>query len=258
MVRFGTQMAPILVSLLFFVACVMNGAEADEKWTYEDSVAVLEPENFDAFIAAQEYTLVEFYAPWCGHCKSLAPEWSAAAAKLKKNQVLLAKVDCDKFSDLAQRFDVSGYPTIKEFRSGRDKDYDGPREAKGIVKYVKGELGITAASVPKLATVEDAQKLTKGEYALVGMFREPVKASKIFGVFSDVASELDSAGLSKVKAGYSASYKEDPVAASYGITPPAICLFTPSGKRIEMEIPRKRSDFTEELLVEWVKKNSDA
>lgn len=53
MVRFGTQMAPILVSLLFFVACVMNGAEADEKWTYEDSVAVLEPENFDAFIAAQ-------------------------------------------------------------------------------------------------------------------------------------------------------------------------------------------------------------
>ncbi|EOD28740.1 hypothetical protein EMIHUDRAFT_49401, partial [Emiliania huxleyi CCMP1516] len=61
--------------------------------------------------------LVEFYAPWCGHCKSLAPEWAAAAKKTRK-YCPLAKVDADEHKSLAERFDVSGYPTIKTFKKG--------------------------------------------------------------------------------------------------------------------------------------------
>lgn len=54
--------------------------------------------------------MVEFYAPWCGHCKKLAPEYSAAAAELKKiggdNYVPLAKVDATAEASVAEKFSI--------------------------------------------------------------------------------------------------------------------------------------------------------
>jgi protein disulfide-isomerase A1 len=234
-------------------------AHAGEAWDYDENVAVLDADNFDAFLASQEYTLVEFYAPWCGHCKSLAPEWAAAAAKTKKLNppVLLAKVDADKHRELAERFNVEGYPTIKIFKGGKAEEYEGPRETKGIVSFVKKAVGITGAgSLTQLSSAEELTKLVAdgGGYALVGLFREPVKASAMFSVFGEVASDLPSYTSKAIKAAYSASYSNDPVAASLGIkSPPAILLYTPSATEpLSYKIPRKRDEFTEEVLVEWL------
>jgi protein disulfide-isomerase A6 len=71
-------------------------------------------------LRSKDIWLVEFYAPWCGHCKSLEPEWNIAASKLK-GQVRLGKVDATVETGLAQRFGVKGYPTIKVFEYGADK-----------------------------------------------------------------------------------------------------------------------------------------
>lgn len=70
----------------------------------------------------------------CGHCKSLAPEYAKAAKKMKSSDppVVFGKVDATVESDLAQRFDVSGYPTLKFFKKGEPTDYDGPRHEAGI------------------------------------------------------------------------------------------------------------------------------
>merc|ERR1712170_214415 len=86
-----------------------------------------------------------FYAPWCGHCKRLKPEFTKAAGILKDNDppVQLAKVDCTEAGkDTCGRFEVRGYPTLKIFRNGElSQDYNGPREVNGIVKYMKAQVG---------------------------------------------------------------------------------------------------------------------
>ena len=69
----------------------------------------------------------------CGHCKSLAPEYEKAAKVLKESDppVLLGAVDATVETDLASKFDVSGYPTLKFFKNGAVVDYDGPRNQDG-------------------------------------------------------------------------------------------------------------------------------
>ncbi len=88
--------------------------------------------------------MVEFYAPWCGHCKALEPEWNAAATAMK-GKVKFGKVDATENEQLARRFGVQGYPTIKYFDYGNKasasdaKPYEGGRDATAIKAFV-GDL----------------------------------------------------------------------------------------------------------------------
>ena len=104
-------------------------------------------QNFDEVINSHARVLVEFYAPWCGYCKQLAPEYAAAAAELKAsgNKAVLAKVDADSESDLGSQYGVKGFPTLKWFVNGKmqDIEYNGGRIAKGIVSWVMKRSGPT-------------------------------------------------------------------------------------------------------------------
>lgn len=117
---------------------VVDGRGGNYKFIEEDEVIILTRENFHYFIMSRPTVLVEFYAPWCGHCKDLAPEYSKAAETLKKENIPLAKVDATKEGELAVEFMISGYPSLILFRDGKKIDqYQGERNAFAIIDYMR-------------------------------------------------------------------------------------------------------------------------
>ncbi|GAA0155065.1 chaperone [Lithospermum erythrorhizon] len=123
-----------------------------------DDVVVLTQDNFDKEVGQDRGALVEFYAPWCGHCKKLAPEYEKLAASFKKaKSVLIGKVDCDEHKDLCQKYGVSGYPTIQWFPKGslEPKKYESARTAEALTEFVNSEAGtnVKIASIPSSVVV---------------------------------------------------------------------------------------------------------
>jgi len=112
----------------------------DAEDTDAGDVVVLDDENFDKTVMnSDDIWLIEFYAPWCGHCKTLAPKWKKVATKLL-GKVKLAKLDAEKNRVTAARFSVSSYPTIKVFEKGQKSvekayTYNGERRMKDLYKY---------------------------------------------------------------------------------------------------------------------------
>jgi len=105
-------------------------------YSKSDKVVELSPDNFDHRVKDSDGVwIVEFYAPWCGHCKNLAPEYKKAAKALS-GIVGVGAVDCDVHKSLCGQYGVRGFPTIKVFSSDKSKpqDYQGARNAQGIAQ----------------------------------------------------------------------------------------------------------------------------
>lgn len=105
-----------------------------------DDVIELTDDNFDKLVLqSDDVWMVEFFAPWCGHCKNLAPEWARAAKELK-GKVKLGALDATVHQAKASEYEVRGFPTIKFFPGGKKsrrdaQDYDGGRTATDIVTW---------------------------------------------------------------------------------------------------------------------------
>lgn len=152
---------------LLFMLVLGTFAEVKE----EEDVLVLTDDNFDEVIQQHEFLLIEFYAPWCGHCKKLAPEYAKAAGQLKKSGSVarLAKVDSTVEKKIAERFEVKGYPTIKFFTSGNPIEFGGGRTAQEIVDWVSKKL---LPPSQELKTIDQAEKLISDNEVVVIFFGE--------------------------------------------------------------------------------------
>jgi len=112
-----------------------GGGSSNDK-----DVVVLTDSNFNELLGkSEDLWIVEFYAPWCGHCKNLEPQWNKAAGDLK-GEVKVAKIDATANPTIAGRFGINSYPQIKLFPSGAKsdnllEDYQGPRDAASITSW---------------------------------------------------------------------------------------------------------------------------
>jgi len=189
-----------MTRLLFltFVCCLISsisahGGGGGDVHVDDSDVIVLTTSNFDDVVNTKDLMLVEFYAPWCGHCKKLTPEYAQAATALLKNDppVYLAKVDATVESSLASKYKVSGYPTLFLFRNGRESPYNGPREAKGIIDYMKKQVGPAAKPLNTISEYDKFVEMSKErEYCVVGVFEEGSKPSQLQSSFLLVTSKM--------------------------------------------------------------------
>jgi len=137
-----------ILAYIAFFGLSFFGPNLRQKWEdFRSDVVVLTDSNFESVVSAEKEIMVEFYAPWCGHCKRLKPHYEEAATKLRKDSIKIAKVDCTTNRDTCEKHEVTGYPTIKIFaQDGETIDYSGAHTADAIVAKMLHE--VTSEPVP--------------------------------------------------------------------------------------------------------------
>ncbi|NXE90799.1 PDIA2 isomerase, partial [Menura novaehollandiae] len=140
----------------------------------ENNVLVLHEHNFARALSEHQLLLVEFYAPWCGHCQQLAPAFAQAATELRNESSLarLGKVDATAQTALATEFGITSYPTLKLFRDGNRTHplaYTGRMDTQGIVRWMQRRAGPSATLLHDTDTA--AAFVSSQDLVVVGFFK---------------------------------------------------------------------------------------
>jgi len=206
----------------------------------EDDVLVLTKDNFETETKTGSI-LVEFYAPWCGHCKALAPEYAKAAKELKTKlpQVKLGKVDATVETEIAEKANVQGYPTLKFYREGKIIEFNAGRTSDAIVAWLEKRMGPAAKSIQ---TVEEAKQLIDSkDVVVIGFFKD--EKSDAAKAFLDAASAVDD-----IPFGISTN---EEVMKEYKIVKDSVTLF----KKFDEGRNDMTEDFTEAKIRSFVSAN---
>ncbi|XP_010149394.1 PREDICTED: endoplasmic reticulum resident protein 44-like, partial [Eurypyga helias] len=155
-------------------------------------ITSLDSGNIDDILNNADVALVNFYADWCRFSQMLHPIFEEASNVIKeeypdKNQVVFARVDCDQHSDIAQRYRISKYPTLKLFRNGMmmKREYRGQRSVTAIADYIRQQKSNPIREVQDL---EEISSLDRSRRNIVGYFEQ--KDSDNYRTFERVANIL--------------------------------------------------------------------
>ncbi|CEG48340.1 protein disulfide-isomerase domain [Plasmopara halstedii] len=226
-------------ALLTVLAIAVRAADFKE----EDDVLVLTESDFAEAVATHNPMLVEFYAPWCGHCKNLAPEYAAAAKNLKDLDppIRLAKVDATAEAKLAEQFAVRGFPTLKFFKGDVEavKEYDGGRTSAEIEKWVIKKSG---PAVVMINSAEELENLKKDNDVVV--------FTVVDAKDGESRSMLETLADNDVLAVYAASTNVDLMVETSAVN--EVVLY----KKFDEGVVVYNGDFEKKALSEFVKANS--
>ncbi|KNE68140.1 protein disulfide-isomerase domain [Allomyces macrogynus ATCC 38327] len=132
-------------------------------------VVDLNSANFDEVVSQGGPWLLEFYAPWCGHCRHLKPIYDQLGEALA-GKMNVARIDADLDAALGSRFGIKGFPTIKLYRGGQTVEYRGPRTLQALYKYALS--AVQPAPVPLVDAAQWAQTTKDHEVAVAYVYDE--------------------------------------------------------------------------------------
>uniref|UniRef100_A0A3Q1E912 Protein disulfide-isomerase n=1 Tax=Acanthochromis polyacanthus TaxID=80966 RepID=A0A3Q1E912_9TELE len=230
--------------LKFLLLCSLAVASSRAEIAEEEDVLVLKKSNFDEALQAHPSMLVEFYAPWCGHCKALAPEYAKAAGMLKAegSEIRLGKVDATEETELAQEYGVRGYPTIKFFKGGEKespKEYSAGRQADDIVSWLKKRTGPAVATLDEVTEAESL--IADNEVAVIGFFKDA--SSEGAKAYEKAAEAIDDIPF--------AMTSNDAVYSKFEVSKDSVVLF----KKFDEGRNTFDGELTKEKLLAFVKAN---
>lgn len=176
----------------------------------DDDVITGTKENFESLIAKDELTLVKFFAPWCGHCKKMAVDFKEAATELKGKAVLV-DLDATVEKEIAEKYAIRGFPTLKLFSKGEVlSDYKGGRTKDALVKYIERALLPSVEECADADAVAEFVKKSEGksiafsvkagdslekEFKKASMsLRDAMPDTLVFGSVGDAAHIKEAAG----------------------------------------------------------------
>lgn len=130
----------------------------------QTQVVDLDDSNFTSFVEQHPYVLVQFYAPWCGHCKALVPEYEKLGELAKGKDYVIAKVDATVAEKAASAFGVEGFPTINFIANGFPIQYKGERNAVAMQGWLEQFF---ASKIVVLTEAELKLKVGSEDFLLV-------------------------------------------------------------------------------------------
>jgi len=137
----------LLILLLLCTVTFLFTFAADDVVVTTSDVVILTNENFENTIATNSKPwLLEFFAPWCPHCKKLVPIYAEVAEALK-GKANVGSIDCTQHRDLCSRFSVLGYPTLFLMSEGKIYEYSDSRTKESLISFVETQYK-TAKSLP--------------------------------------------------------------------------------------------------------------
>ncbi|KAK2055012.1 thioredoxin-domain-containing protein [Colletotrichum caudatum] len=217
---------PTLLAAGAAVLSVLPGAQAG---MYPKSSAVLQVDakNYDDLIAKSNHTsIVEFYAPWCGHCQNLKLAYEKAAKNLN-GLAKVAAVDCDEETNkpLCGQFGIQGFPTLKIVKPGKKpgkpvvEDYQGPRNAIGIVEAVIDKI----SNHVKRVTDKEIDSFLEGDKPKAILFTEKGTTSALLR--SVAIDFLDAVTVGQVRS------KESKAVEKFGVKSFPTLVLVPGGDK---------------------------
>ncbi|KDE07233.1 hypothetical protein MVLG_02455 [Microbotryum lychnidis-dioicae p1A1 Lamole] len=177
-----------IAAALALPALVLAGLE-DAKYS-----TVLGSDNFNKVINSQSVgTLVAFFAPWCGHCKSLEGTWTKVAQAFQDDdRCKVAHFDADNANNrpLAEKYGVQGFPTIKFIPTGGGKavDYQGARSEEAFLEFLNEKCG--THRLPGSALSDMAGRIPSLDNLASSYLSPTAERPKILSQASSIASSL--------------------------------------------------------------------
>lgn len=135
--------------------------QKEEEWAEDKNTDIvhLTTSNFEMILKHEKSAIVMFYANWCGHCKTLKPKYEVARKTMTNKNIpgMLAALDASKETEIASKYGVKGYPTLKYFELGESKFDVKLRDTDSIVKFMENPEEPPAVVEEKELSWEDEE-----------------------------------------------------------------------------------------------------